>query len=69
MHEKGYGVHLIPKRYMVPSEALSRREEQRTGLLWRDDTTNRHEYKGYKKILQGKVFHGSIANIHVTLIE
>jgi hypothetical protein len=69
MPEQGYSVHLIPKRYRVSREALSRREEQRTGLLWRDDTTNSHEYKGYKKILQGKVFHGSIANIHVTLIE
>jgi hypothetical protein len=30
---------------------------------------DRKKYKGYKKILQEKVFHGSRANINVTLME
>jgi hypothetical protein len=28
---------------------------------------NTKKYKGYKKILQGKVFHGAIAKMNVTL--
>jgi hypothetical protein len=30
---------------------------------------SRQEYKGYKKRVQGKVFHESIENMHVTLTE
>ena len=72
MHQKGYGAHHIPKRNSVSSEALSRREGEWTGLLYQTPvcrTTSWQEYKGYKKILQENVFHGSIVNIHVTLME
>lgn len=34
-----------------------------------DGITSKQEYKGYKKILQGNVFIGSIEKLNVTLLE
>ena len=72
MEEKGCYVEPLPKRPTVWSEALSRRPEECTGLLYQlpmRSTTTREEYKGYNKVLQENVFNELIMKINVTFME